>query len=93
MLLTRHCEFKSDSIPTSDFYEHWIIHGLLIYPTIHGNLSSKSAGDNSSVLFVFESCVLLHVRVCFSAGDDQRTEGDDRNTKERNDECEGNSSL
>ena len=48
------------------------------------------AGDNSSVLFVFESCVLLHAAVCFSAGDDQRKE---RGDKERNDECEENSSV
>ena len=66
------------------------MHGLFLHPTTQGNMYCKSAGDNSSVLFVFVSCVLLHATVCFSAGDDQRKE---RGDKERNDECEENSSV
>ena len=66
---------------------------IFLYETVQRNCEGKSAGDNSSVLFVFESCVLLHAVVCFSAGDDERATRDERETDERCDRCENDSSV
>ena len=53
-------------------HEHGDMHVLSVHEIVQRHCDGKSAGDNSSVLFVFESCVLLHAMVCFSAGDDHR---------------------
>ena len=73
--------------------EHGNMYDLFFCTIVQRYCAGKSAGDNSSVLFVFESCVLLHATVCFSAGDDERATRDERETDERCDRCENDSSV
>ena len=68
-------------------FEQRILHYSTVCPAVPRDINSKSAGDNSSVLFGFESCVLLHANINSTARDDNGYEKNHKKAQERTVAC------